>query len=94
MLEKLLFLALATYAASITVSKSLIFERFREWIATKNDFLYNLVSCPYCFSHWVAMFLVVGDGFMSSPFSVIVNWLAVIGLANLFSYIWLRLSRG
>lgn len=51
-------LALATAAISVTVSRSRIFASAREWIAIRNTWLGELVSCSYCTSHWVAIALV------------------------------------
>lgn len=51
-------LALATAAISVTVSKARLFASAREWIATRNTWLGELVSCSYCTSHWVAIALV------------------------------------
>lgn len=51
-------LALATAAISATVSKARVFAFAREWIASRNTWLGELVSCSYCTSHWVAIALV------------------------------------
>lgn len=51
-------LALATAAISVTISKARIFASAREWIASRNTWLGELVSCSYCTSHWVAIALV------------------------------------
>ena len=49
-------IAVSTFAVTVTLSK--IFAPFRQTIKTKSPFLGDLVSCPYCFSHWCS-FLVV-----------------------------------
>lgn len=51
-------LALATAAISLTITKGRIFTSAREWIAGRNKWLGELMSCPYCTSHWVAIVLV------------------------------------
>lgn len=51
-------LALATAAISVTVSRARVFASAREWIASRNTWLGELVSCSYCTSHWVAIALV------------------------------------
>lgn len=56
---QIIFLSLVTSAISITVTKASIFESFREWILRKSKWLGSLVSCPYCFSHWVTIGLVL-----------------------------------
>jgi len=52
-LKALLVISLANMALTITVTRSVMFEKFREW--TKGI---RLFSCPYCFSHWTAFVLV------------------------------------
>ncbi len=51
-------LALATAAISVTISKARLFASAREWIAKRNTWLGELMSCSYCTSHWVAIALV------------------------------------
>lgn len=51
-------LALATAAISVTVSKARVFASIREWVASRNNWLGELMSCSYCTSHWVAIALV------------------------------------
>ena len=51
-------LALATSAISVTISKARLFASLREWIASRNEWLGDLVSCSYCTSHWVAIALI------------------------------------
>lgn len=53
----LLLLAVAIAAASITVTRARIFKPARDWMQEKNYLLFKLISCPYCLSHWYAMFL-------------------------------------
>lgn len=57
-LYQVAILALATAAVSVTTSKSRVFASAREWIASRNNWLGELVSCSYCTSHWVAIVLV------------------------------------
>lgn len=51
---KIVFLALAVSAFSLTVTRAKVTGSFRDRMAKKNKFFGDLVSCPYCFSHWVA----------------------------------------
>jgi|GEM_PF-1657724 len=57
-LLSLVILAFATSAVSLTISKAGIFESVRHWVADHNEWLGELVSCPYCTSHWVSLLLV------------------------------------
>lgn len=54
----LVILAFATSAVSLTISKAGIFKSSRQWVAEHNEWLGELISCPYCTSHWVSILLV------------------------------------
>lgn len=56
-LFQMFVLALATAAISVTVSKARVFASFRSWVASKNAWFGELISCSYCTSHWVALAL-------------------------------------
>lgn len=57
----LLLVSIATSAISLTISRAKIFEWLRKGLLRRRPpgkFLAELVSCPYCVSHWVALALV------------------------------------
>lgn len=47
-------LALAVGSASFTVARTKVSRPFREWVAQRSTWFGNLVTCPYCTSHWLA----------------------------------------
>lgn len=51
-------LSLATAAISVTISKARVFASARQWVAERNKWLGELLSCSYCTSHWVAIAFV------------------------------------
>jgi len=51
--------AFAVASISLTVTRSKIFERPRVRIQEKFKWVGELISCPYCFSHWVSLILVI-----------------------------------
>lgn len=55
----LVVLGMAVGVVSMTISKASIFERLRVWIDRESEWLGDLVSCPYCTSHWVALVAVI-----------------------------------
>lgn len=55
----LVVLALAVSAIAMTLTKTAIFRPPRSWVARKSEFWGELVTCPYCTSHWVAVALAV-----------------------------------
>jgi hypothetical protein len=59
-----LFLSLACGIISFTITKSVLFEEFRDFFFYRSNkqpgkFISNLVTCPYCFSHWVSLAIVL-----------------------------------
>lgn len=82
-LESLITLGLASGALSVTITQSKIFLPLRERIP--EGFLKSLLTCPYCFGHWVAFFLTVyhlwpGNG---DVVGWLVIWFAIVGVAAL-----------
>jgi uncharacterized protein DUF1360 len=57
-MEKVVYLSFVTASISFTVTETKLFKPFRELIKRKNLFLGELVSCGYCFGHWVAFAFV------------------------------------
>ncbi|OOP54904.1 MAG: hypothetical protein AYP45_17745 [Candidatus Brocadia carolinensis] len=54
---KIIYLSFITAAISFTVTETRIFKPVREWVKGRNIFLGELISCGYCFGHWVAFVL-------------------------------------
>lgn len=82
----LLVLALATSAVSLTVTKSRAFAWLRVPIMRRSRWFGELISCPYCFSHWVALGLLRGADFALPLgrglwFDCLVTWVALVGAA-------------
>ena len=57
-MEKIIWLSIVTASVSFTVTETKLFMPLREWMKKHNSFLGELLSCGYCFGHWVAFFLV------------------------------------
>jgi hypothetical protein len=74
-----LIIALAGSAISMTLSKSEIFEKFRDWVVSKNDFLGKLINCPYCTSHYVNFtLLVLCNSEILKMFPPVINYVVVV----------------
>lgn len=95
MLIFLVYLLLSFTAASIsfTVTVSGLFESMREWIFKKSTFFGKLITCPWCFGHYVvALILIVCDKvprFEMSTYSwinTVITFFAIIGIMG----IWLK----
>lgn len=75
-LTAVFFLSIAVASVAMTLAKSQIFERPRYWVERKNRFLGELVSCPYCVSHWVALVAVIV--YRPTPVSSGLSWGSLI----------------
>ena len=53
-----IYLSIVCAAISFTVTETKIFKPLREWLKKKSTFFGDLLSCGYCFGHWVAFALV------------------------------------
>lgn len=84
-----LILALASSAIALTITLSSIFENLRRLAKKKNEWLGELVRCPYCLSHWVALvFVVVYRPVLVEmwlPIDLIVSWFVVVAITAIIS---------
>ncbi len=88
-MKDFLFLALFVGTLSMTVTKSTIIRPFRVWIANRNELAGELVQCPFCFSHWVALIAVIVLKFRVTEFGPYIDcpvaWLALTGAGTVVS---------
>jgi hypothetical protein len=61
-------LGIATGAISMVVTKATIFNKAHEWLGKHSPFLEEMLSCPWCTSHHVALFFTL----IYQP--LILNW--------------------
>lgn len=96
MLITVVLLGLASGAASTTIASSRIFKWLRTWIAGRNEFLGELISCSYCLGHWVSAFLVwLWAYFIGQNIILLVTaWLASTAVSALVSGTISRLYLG
>jgi hypothetical protein len=62
-------LSLAVGAASFTVARAGIFAPVRDWTKRRSAWLGNLLSCPWCVSHWIAVVAVIAGDPPASPYA-------------------------
>lgn len=72
---------------------------FRAWYAraeARDGFVAELLTCPFCLGHWVALLVVVGFLIVPAGARILILALAVTRLAQLlndFSYPWQRTKK-
>lgn len=57
-MKEVIYLSFVAASISFTVTETKIFMPVREWTKRKNSLLGELLSCGYCFGHWIAFALV------------------------------------
>lgn len=98
----LVAVALCAASISFTVTMAGMFEGFRNWVYNKSNFFGKLITCPYCFGHYV-IFIILGIGWFGNiPFLAVMEFdgtwfprlfnflftsFTVIGAMALFHYI-------
>jgi hypothetical protein len=58
-LLNILEIGVTTGVISLTLTKSKLFSPVRNWIRYRSPWWGELVSCPYCASHWVGGLLTL-----------------------------------
>jgi len=54
-LFRVIILGVATGAISLFLTKSTLLNGFHTWLENRLPFLEEMLSCPWCTSHWVAL---------------------------------------
>jgi hypothetical protein len=54
----IIYLSFVAASVSFAITETKLFLPLREWVKGKNSFLGELLSCSYCFGHWIAFVLV------------------------------------
>lgn len=81
----ILILSLAVSAISVTLARGGVFAALRQWVMDRNEWLGKLISCPYCLSHWVALFAVVFYPISMTFYSTLVTIFAVVAISAIVS---------
>ena len=77
-------LALCISCISYTISRSGIFSGFRNWVERKMpDKIDELIHCPYCLSHYVALIVLL----ITRTIIPITGWIVVDFIITLFALI-------
>lgn len=90
-LYHVILIGIATGAISLFITKSALLNSFHTWLEKHSPFLEELLSCPWCTSHWVgAFFLLVYQPWLLNagslfllPVDCLVTLMAVVTVAAL-----------
>ena len=50
-----ILISIAVSVVSMTVTKAVVFKPLRDYVKKKSEFFGELLSCPFCFSFWLAL---------------------------------------
>jgi len=79
----LIILSAATAGLSMTISKSKITLSLRNYLIRNIPWLGELLSCPYCVSHWVAAIFVIFLSPLTIPFTPIITIFAIVAISTI-----------
>lgn len=65
-LLNLIILGMAVGSVSITLTRTYVFRTPRNWLRRQGEWFDKLATCPYCVSHYVAVFFLVVTGYRVS----------------------------
>ena len=80
--------SMAVAAASLTLSKAHVFAWLREAVARRSAWLGQLVSCPYCTSHWIAAAAVWALRYRVTAAGTAADWLVAWLATVTLSGVW------
>lgn len=95
-----IILSFANAFISLCVAKSKFFEPIRDIIFNLGntstrigkfwDWFYELVSCPYCFSHWVSFFMILiwRPKFTDCGVPFVDYVISAFAMVGVTSYLW------
>ena len=98
-LIKILIISLFLSSVSFTIATSVVFEKFRNWVKSKNESWGKMINCPHCLSHWILFGTLSITYFSFTPVEIfsnffianlIVTYFAIICLSSIFHFILLR----
>jgi hypothetical protein len=58
-LYHVIVIGIATGAISMFITKSALLNSFHAWLEKKSPFLEEMLSCPWCTSHWIGAFFLL-----------------------------------
>lgn len=82
----IIFISLAVYSICFTITKSSLFDFVRDYFLLSTSIFYNrigeLLSCPYCLSHWIALSAILLYGINYSITEVFLKVFVVVSLVS------------
>lgn len=96
--EYILAVALCAASISYTICCTSIFKGIREWLSKFHHKLEELIHCPYCFSHYVIIVIMLTtegiNGYLvhisqSIAYNFLFTWFCIVCVTCLLHYVML-----
>ena len=88
-LWQIVWFSFAVAAIACTISRAQVFSFLRFWIKQKSEWLGELINCPYCTSHWLALgFVVIYRPVLFNQYwliDLLVSWFVIVALSAIIS---------
>lgn len=94
--NEIILAALCVAGISFTITVTSIFKWFRELLSKIHPKIEELVHCPWCFSHYVGLIMLLVsdvnlvDVSIHTWFNFLVTWFAMIAINGLVHYVLVR----
>jgi hypothetical protein len=83
------YLSMATSTISLTITRAKVSRPLRGWVTRRNNFFGEMITCPYCTSHWIAFILCAIYHPRPFPVNPFIDWfiasMTVVMLASVLS---------
>lgn len=98
-LEYILLVALCAACISYTICWTAIFKWLRELLSNVHPKLEELIHCPYCFSHYVVLTIMLTTENISqylvpitsyTVYNFLFTWFAIVCIVSLLHFVMLR----
>lgn len=76
---RLIEMGVATGVAALTITRARPIRPLRDWIFLHSLWWGELISCPYCMSHWIAAVFILWA--WPGLHAAMLEWLVVVGIA-------------
>lgn len=79
MMITIIYLAIANGMISLVIAKSKFFRWLRDYFFNRgHNFIHELLSCPYCISHWIAFVMTIIHPPQTRTHGIVFDFLVVM----------------
>lgn len=81
---------------AVTITKGSLFNKFRDYMWRRGEFLGDLFSCPYCIAHYLAIAIVLCGNWtlIFQPYYLLIQVCMVIAISMIVGLVVYKSYRG